>query len=214
MGVFLNNSNFNIWGIWLLVPCCIFVGGVFPPTPHPTITPILSKWFINDLGNIILYFRKEFQNLPANQKQNHTAPHQCKKYYGRLNISQKENYQKEFEVLTPSRILWFTTKISSKTDFIFAMILFTIELSILPSHGCWMSKVFQDSLSSNRCRTGSDMKQRRSNKNYTGQQHEWTLKILSLSNRGTTWTPPGMTCEVEILWNHCQSWYQFGEMSL
>lgn len=79
VGVFLNNSNFHIWGIWLLVPCCTVVGGVFPPTLHTTPTPILSKWFINDLGSMILYFRKDFQNLAANQKQNHTAPHQCNK---------------------------------------------------------------------------------------------------------------------------------------
>lgn len=81
VGVFLNNSNFYIWGIWLLVPCCTVLGGVFPPTPHPTTTTrVLSKWFISNLGNMILYFRNYFQNLAANQEQNHTALHQCNKY--------------------------------------------------------------------------------------------------------------------------------------
>lgn len=71
VGVFFNNSNFCISGIRLLVPYSNVGGGgggcIF--------TPILSKWFISDLGKTILYFRNDFQNLAAEQKQNHAAPY-------------------------------------------------------------------------------------------------------------------------------------------
>lgn len=58
-------------------------------------------------------------------------------------------------------------------------------------------------------KAGSDTKHRRSNQNYTEQQRKWTLKILSLSNRGTSWSPSGMTCEDEILF--LGNIYQFVE---
>lgn len=71
VGVFLNNSNFFILGIRLLVPYCT-VGGRGEDSPP---APLLSKWFISDLGKMILYFRKDFQNLAADQKWNGTVPH-------------------------------------------------------------------------------------------------------------------------------------------
>lgn len=67
---FFNNSIssvFQEYDCWCLTAQ---LGGVFPSP-----SPFLPRDFISGLGKMILYFRKDFQNLAADQKQNCAALH-------------------------------------------------------------------------------------------------------------------------------------------
>lgn len=93
----------------MLVPYCyLLLGGVFPSP-----SPLLPRDFISGLGKMILYFRKDFQNLAADQKQNHAALH-CTTPARINGINTKKcstRHKRNFSI-----------KISSKTDFVFAVL--------------------------------------------------------------------------------------------
>lgn len=88
-------------------------------------TPILSKWFISDLGKTILYFRNDFQNLAAEQKQNHAAPYHTTPVVLRNVAHSTKGKLPEIVwglYFIQKPLVYFSIKISSKTDLIFAML--------------------------------------------------------------------------------------------
>lgn len=167
---FFNNSIssvFQEYDCWCLTAQ---LGGVFPSP-----SPFLPRDFISGLGKMILYFRKDFQNLAADQKQNRAALHRTTPAcISGINTKKCSTWHTRN----------FNIKISSKTDFVFAVV-FDLDRATC-SANTWL-------LDERRHRTGfagvdtafkagSNKEQRRTSQNYTGTNFESQCP----SNRGAS----------------------------